>query len=333
MKMSISHQKEQDICLMCPLEPFLHGKEKEKYVPQEQKVDIEDTSKKIFLKKHVRQTYLLEKNTVTVEYQHLLKKKIWNDKFLSLKQPIQIMLLSRILEADLISKEKVLIPFWNKQSKEMSNKLWLPTKTDYAVSVLTSSKISSTNIPMGKSWFSITEKRPLQMNSLMTSFQSSQYSHPDSMVSEAIKSKTKSETKLKTLKIRLFPTEEEKEKIHLMMEQSRWYYNGLISCLMTKYKSKENIIKKDKFSDREIRDMLKEYSYVEDEDDNYIIKYFARNINDRNQIKDTLKQKLKETEMTKEEYIEYKNQLKKGKDIKQEIFYLNGGKKNNHIVV
>jgi len=321
MKKSIFHLKEQEESLMFPPELFTTGKLKDNLCLREQKEVIEDTSRKIYLKKQTRSLYLKkEKISATVEYQHRHRKKIWKDKFLSLKQPIQIILLSQILEAVSTLKEKVLTPFWNQQSKEISNKLWLPTKTDYAVSVLTSSKTSYQNIPMGTSWFSITEKHPLQKNSLMTSFQSSQFSHPDSMVSEVTNSKNKSEVKLKTLKIRLFPTQEEKEKLHLMMEQSRWYYNGLIACLLTKFKSKEYIIKKGKFSDREIRDILKEYSYIEDEDEDFIIKYFKRNLNERNDINDKLKEKLKEKEMTKEEYIDLKKTLKEGKDVKQDDF-------------
>jgi len=36
---------------------------------------------------------------------------------------------------------------------------------------------------------------------------------------------------MKTLKFRLFPTDEEKKKLNLQLEQQRWYYNAAINVL------------------------------------------------------------------------------------------------------
>ncbi len=112
----------------------------------------------------------------------------------------------------------------------------------------------------------------------MTSFQLSQFSLRDSMDSEVIQSKNRSknkqETKLKTMKIRLFPNDEEKEKINLILDQSRWYYNCLLSSLREKYDNLDNLIKNKKkpFKNTEIRDLLQEYEYVEIKCKNKIIK-------------------------------------------------------------
>ncbi len=54
---------------------------------------------------------------------------------------------------------------------------------------------------------------------------------------EVIQSKKKSKIhSLKTLKGRFLPTQEQKDQIQLMMEQSRWYYNFLISVIKDRYK-------------------------------------------------------------------------------------------------
>lgn len=260
---------------------YLSGAEKENYLLSAQKVDTEDISKVKFLD-YVDQITILNKInsflTATVEYQHGNKRKIWKDKCLSLPANILTTSLYQIMDQVSISKEKDLKPLSPKQSKEISKKLWLPTKIDCVASVLTSSKTSLKNTVKGKSWFSITEKLPQKKNSLMTSFQLSQFSLPDSMDSEVTLSKNKSKNKqvekIKTLKIRLFPTNEEKNKLNTIFDQSRWYYNCLLSSLKEKYPNLSNMIKNKKksFNNSEIRDLLQEYDYFEDKENDKIIK-------------------------------------------------------------
>ena len=80
-------------------------------------------------------------------------------------------------------------------------------------------------------------KLPHKKNFSPTSSPSLPFSPYDYMVSEVIPSKKKSKQQktLKTLKGRLLPTKEEEEKLQLMMEQSRWYYNFLVSVIQKKY--------------------------------------------------------------------------------------------------
>ena len=170
--------------------------------------------------------------SVIAESQLPLKKKIWKDKLSILDVNILTTKSLKILDQALILKEKVLTPFWTPQSKEISEKLWLPTKIDCVDSVLSLSS-ESLKAPMGKSWFSIKKKHPQKKNSLMTFFQSSQFSLPDSMDSEVTQLKTKygkpPPVPLKTLKLRLFPNQEEEKKLQMMFEQYRWYYNATVS--------------------------------------------------------------------------------------------------------
>lgn len=185
------------------------------------------------------------------------------------------------MDKGLILKEKELKPFWTKQSEEISRKLWLPTKTDYQDSVLTCSKVSSLNTPMGKSWFSIEKKLPHKKNLSPTSSPSLPFSPHDYMVSEVIPSKKKSKQQkiLKTLKGRLLPTKEE-EKLQLMMEQSRWYYNFLVSVIQKKY---GDLKKLKSLSYYTIRDILTQYDYIEENDNT---RYFQTRIekDNKNQI-------------------------------------------------
>ena len=211
-----------------------------------------------------KQNHLINKTSVIVESQLTHKKKILNDKLNSSDLNTLLIQLSKILEAGSTSIEKDLTPFWTQQSKEISEKLWLPQKIDCVDSVLISSQESSKNTPKAQSWFSINKKYPKMKNSSMTSFQLSQYSLPDSMVSEVTKSKKKLK-KLKTLKIRIFPTEKEKEKLLLMMKQSRWYYNSILNCFLDKVEYKQdNILSENEYSYFTIRNLLTEYKFIEE---------------------------------------------------------------------
>ena len=256
----------------------LIGIKKEKLNVSEQKEDINDsyylTSSENLELQVLKIQNKLKEESVTVESQLPRKKKTWKLKSSSLNSIIQNMKLFQTLDQELILKEKDCYPFWTPQSEEISKKLWLPTKTDSVVSVMTSSNESSKTTPKGKSWFSIKEKRPLKKNSLMTSYQLSQYSLPDSMDYEVINSKNKSRTKpeedkkeneekrVKTLKVRLFPTEKEQQDLMTMMNQQRWYYNAYLS-IMNKVYRPEQLVKPKSWSYTRIRDMLREYEYSE----------------------------------------------------------------------
>ena len=64
------------------------------------------------------------------EYQVASNHKTLKDKKNILKQNIQPQNSNQILGQDLTIKEQVLEPFFNPSLKEISKKLWLPTKTD-----------------------------------------------------------------------------------------------------------------------------------------------------------------------------------------------------------
>lgn len=280
---NISHQNKQVKDLMFHKEHCLTGVTVEKSNPLEQKEIIEDILPPVLSRKNKK---IIDRKSVIVESQQLHKKKIWKDKLSTSEINSLTIKLLKTLDQASTSKEKVLTPFWTLQSEETSKKLWLPTKIDYVDSVMNLSTESLESTPMGRSWFSIKKKHPLKKSSLMTSFQLSQFSLPDSMDSEAIQSKKKSKKKplkkkkkkiqppLKTLKFRLFPTEEEKEKLQLNLDQFRWYYNATVSIIF-KDNNLETILKKGKYSAYSIRNKIRKYRFEEEETDEKIIKHFV----------------------------------------------------------
>ena len=242
----------------------------------EQMVDTVDSSNQVYPSSNQRKKKV--EKSATAEYPPTGKRKIWKHKLTSSEIDTLTMKLSKIWDQASTLKEKDLSPFWTQQSKEISQRLWLPTKIDSVDSVLNSLRESSKPTPKGKSWFSIKRKHPQKKNSSMTSFQLSQYSLPASMDFEAIQSKRKSKTKpLKTLKLRLFPSNEEKEKLQTQFQQFRWYYNAVLDVVETHF---ENILDKNKYSSRTVRDIFRKYSYEEEVwTENLILKQFVLNEN------------------------------------------------------
>ena len=275
--MNTSNQKKHRNCLGYESIPLSIGIKKEKLNVSEQKEIIEDS---LCQKSSVLQPQKQNKKSVqkkkgeyaTAVSQREGKKKTLIGRLSSSDVNMLTTKLCTILEAESTSKERTLKPWWTKESKEISKKLWLPTETDYVASVLTSSNTSYPS-QMGKSWFSINKKLPPKKNSLMTSFQLSHFSLPDSMDSEVTPLKSKSKTKpLKTLKMRLFPTEEETKSLKLMMEQFRWYYNSTLNIVYNHFGHKE--ITKKKYFASKIRDLVRKYKYVEEESGRYIFSRF-----------------------------------------------------------
>jgi putative transposase len=108
------------------------------------------------------------------------------------------------------------------------------------------------------------------------------------MDSEVVKSKIKSENKqkeekkIKTLKFRIFPSEKEKEDIHLMFDQFRWYYNSSLTIFYLHY-GYDKILNKNKYSNTTFRDILRKYRYEENTIGNLTFKDFVYD-KDRNEL-------------------------------------------------
>jgi IS605 OrfB family transposase len=214
-------------------------------------------------------------SSATQESQLKNKKKIWKRKFPCSQASTITTELLKTLDQDLTSKEKVLIPFWNKQSEEISKNLLLPTKTDYVDLDLKSSS-TSFPLPVGGSWFSMIKKVPQNLKWQKISFPSSLFSPVDYMgggvteIKEVLKINPvtkneeifvrkyvdKDEVTHKTLRFHLFLDEKEKKEIlKPMCEQTKWYYNMCIDVFQ-----KENNLEQLKKNVKNEKELLKEYS-------------------------------------------------------------------------
>ena len=104
-----------------------------------------------------------------LEFLPLNKKKIYLDKLNLFNKNFLNSPLLKILDQDLIFKEKDLSPFWNKSCLEMSKKLPLPIMTDLQELDLNSSplfvKNSIQNLPFSQIKMIKDQKKNLQMNS------------------------------------------------------------------------------------------------------------------------------------------------------------------------
>lgn len=269
--MCFLHQSKQVRCSTSPPKPLLTGQTITESSRTEQKVDIEGSYFQTLQDSlEENQNQQTEDESAMPESLHLDRKMIWKHKLSSSEITTLNTKLSEILDRGLTLREKVLQPFWNQQSKEISKKLLLPTEIGSVDSVLSCSNASYGIAPMGKSWFSIKKKHLQRKNSPTTSSQSSPFSLHDYMDLEAIQSKNKSneQQKLKTLKIRIFPTNDQKNQLKIMFEQYKWYYNSLITMFYQHFNFTDSEVYSNyKFSYPFIRDsILNKYRYTEDVD-------------------------------------------------------------------
>jgi len=221
------------------------------------------------------------------------------------KSDILTAIKSTVRISDHILNKKEIIPFWNNESNKISEKIWCPEKLKYKKTILSSINNPSKKFNMGQSWFSIEKRFQNNTTQQLDSFNPSQFSYVETLEPKVVKKpkiKKEPECKLetnpkkkikkniledlyenidvRTLKIRIFPTDEEKEKLQLMFNQFRWYYNASITVFYNEIQRKELLINKDfvsnkitlnnailrydKYFDTNIRDEFRRYEYVED---------------------------------------------------------------------
>lgn len=208
--------------------------------------------------------------SVMLESPLRVKKRIWNHKSNTLEKDIPNTKSLKILEAVLTSRGKDLKPFWNRQSKEISRKLWCPTGTDYVDSDLNwLSGLFQTG--KAESWFSTKIKVRHKRNLSETFLVSSPFFQPESTVSE----NTENKSSLKTIKIRIFPNKDEIKEINRTLEIFRWYYNCGLDIL-NRDDNLKNCSGKKGISDRKLRDIVRKYKYTETRKENLLFMDFVR---------------------------------------------------------
>lgn len=181
------------------------------------------------------------------------KKMISKDKLSISKENTQHIDLSKILEVESTTKDEDFDPWLLPYYKELSRKLWLPTKTDCVDSDLNLLS-SSANDTVPTSWFSITRNLPKKKKWFKISYPSLQSSPAGVMVLESTNKKSKKtlkhkkKTKYKRKKkavnglhrsyvFRLFPNPEQRRILRQWFGTARYCYNQIIA----KHKKDKNI--------------------------------------------------------------------------------------------
>lgn len=218
-------------------------------------------SKKLDMAKHLQSEKIPRKDSLGGKSTTAKPKKIYAHTTLPEEVP-DIKKVSEILDKAVVFRERKLEPFWNKKSENTAEKLWLPSESYANKSILSATKKSVANTKLGKAWFSIEEKHPLVKNEKMTSFSLPQFSLPKSLE----KDETGDGEKLRTLKMRIMPTPEQKKELDVMFNQFRWYYNMCLTLLRREGKDKEKITF---ITARD--DILRKYRYEETTDENFRI--------------------------------------------------------------
>ena len=119
--------------------------------------------------------------------------------------------LCKLWENGITETEKDIRPYWTPESKEYSDKLWLPTKMN---------SYEDTKIfPVQKSWFDTERILPLTIDPSW--YQSVHFP----------KSSKEKDTPITTIKIRIFPSKSEKDQLNRWFGMFRYTYNNTLVAL------------------------------------------------------------------------------------------------------
>jgi len=269
--------------LTTPLE-LGKNKEKSKYIEQKEKEHTEDIMSKISFEnksvesKSQNKNQNQEETLHTPESQQKTNRQTSNDRSNTSKINIQITRLCRILEAVSISKGKDWTPSFNLQLKDNSMKLWLHTKTDCVASDLTCLKDSLKTFPMQKSWCSTSLIVPHPTNWQKTFLQSLPCSLQELTEGKDIREEKKTrkipvhtkknkknqnnENGMITMKVRIFPNEEERKWIKQAQGDSRWYYNRVLECMKGIQAMTRDVEEDERKHKGEIKNMDNENNFI-----------------------------------------------------------------------
>ena len=214
--------KKQGKLLVLPVKHFVFGIQKIKSVLSELHPDKEDIISKTY--KTLEVAYLLfvnKKKSVTLEFLPKNKLTTLDDKKIFSSPNFLLTTWLQTLARELIGREKDFKPFWNKSCEEMSQKLWLPIETDSAdlpLNFLSQSFQNATS----NSWFSIKKMKNPKTTNLPMTFSPSYMSIPVERWDVGV---TKQKEILRTKKIRLQLTKDQRMLLKKWMGTRRYVYN------------------------------------------------------------------------------------------------------------
>lgn len=176
----------------------------------------------LMLNRSFVETKKKKKQSATVECLQKNKKTTLKDKLHSCEVSSRKQKLSQISEAESTSKEKVFYPYWNKQCAEINSHLWLPTGIGCQGSDMNLLNLSS-NKTVGSSWFSTKLYTAPNPNLPKICYPSCMYFPVECTDLENIVVKSK--------KIRIYPTTEQKQILKKWFGDSRYFFNKTIEYL------------------------------------------------------------------------------------------------------
>lgn len=212
---------------LCPekLEPLLYP---------EEVIDFLTIPNSSNLSEQQRNQIFHESEFVMPESLPLIKRPIWNVKFNFFNNSTPTISSSPTSDQDSIGIEKEYKPFWTHLSKELSEKLWSPTKTDCVDSDMTCYHGCSKSLT-AKSWFSTQLQTPRRKsNSPKTSCPLS--TTLQQKIMECAVPKTEKREILKARKIKLYPSTQEKQTLNQWFGAARWTYNQCVQAFREKAK-------------------------------------------------------------------------------------------------
>ena len=275
----------------------------------------------VFENCNVKTKAFLKKQNKTISTQGFQQESKWTtflDKLNSSKPILNtlIMYLYKILVRELILKERDFKPFWTPAYKELSEKLLLPTETGCADLASSSSSPWLQSQVVKSPFLTIHTIEHQNKNLPTTCSQSFMSSLADKWEKGIIEP-----AKLKTIKIRLFPTLQQKKKLDEFIDTSRYVYNMTIEKINQGVKANHKTLRDmlvtantkkgdlyNEFND-EIKRLKKQ---IKNNDNEYEIEDIKQVIED---LQDDMKKALKEIESIKN--IEIKEfELKTPKDVR-----------------
>ena len=195
-----------------------------------------------------------------LEYQQKSKWTTFLDKLNILESLNSLtMMLLKILVQELILKEKAYRPFWTPAYKEISEKLLLPIGTDYT-DLVTNSSIHWSQSQVAKSQFlNIQTTKHVNKNLQKVCSPLSMYSLVDKWENEVIPI-----VKIKTLRIRFFPTIKQRIILDEFINTFRYVYNKTLEIIKNGHKANFQDLR-DKIVTENTKKHYDEYKQYEDE--------------------------------------------------------------------
>ena len=188
-----------------------------------------------------------------------------------------------MLAQESTSKEKVFSPFWTELSQEWSQKLWLPTRTDYVDLPLTLLNGCSRNMTQ-RSWFTTklkskqTKQNYNKISSPLSQYLWQEITEKDLQEieerekEESLKKPKKKKIKLnknksqkqkapvgKAKKYRVFPNKDQKDTLTCWFGATRWIYNKVVAIFkvrkrVSREKLREHLIYDEIYKTRKPKD-------------------------------------------------------------------------------